>query len=258
MQDNRRLREQLHDVEDVAEHNAHLAEEAEHLAESYAEEAGEALLLGDRCQEMERQLEELRAQLTSAEQAVTLYAEAAEEAEERAYAAEERLWKEERQLADVLHELPDPEDPIATRHLLAGSLNFALKRAQRYGHRVGLLSLQVLGVEDSPQVQKAVTQRLLGVVRDSDLLAHLGRLKYCVLLMENQGEHVKEIVRGHLAPRLKAAFAEPLVLEDRESRPGVIMAASIFPDDSLCAVGLMHRCEDQLREQLEFGSIGLL
>jgi len=160
-------------------------------------------------------------------------------------------------LHDVLTGLPN-------RRLLAESLEGALARAQRHGHRLALLFLDLdrfklvndtLGHAAGDELLGEVARRLRAAVRQEDLIARLGGDEFTVVLEELQ--HPDNA--AHLARKLIEAVARPMQLAGRELTPSTSVGIAIYPDDARSAADLskaadaaMYRAKQRGRHTFEF------
>ena len=160
-------------------------------------------------------------------------------------------------LHDVLTGLPN-------RRLLAESLEGALARAQRHGHRLALLFLDLdrfklvndtLGHAAGDELLEEVARRLRAAVRQEDLIARLGGDEFTVVLEELQ--HPDNA--AHLARKLIEAVARPMQLCGRELTPSTSVGIAIYPDDARSAADLskaadaaMYRAKQRGRHTFEF------
>ena len=160
-------------------------------------------------------------------------------------------------LHDVLTGLPN-------RRLLAETLESALARAQRHGHRLALLFLDLdrfklvndtLGHAAGDELLGEVARRLRAAVRQEDLIARLGGDEFTVVLEELQ--HPDNA--AHLARKLIEAVARPMQLCGRELTPSTSVGIAIYPDDARSAADLskaadaaMYRAKQRGRHTFEF------
>ena len=160
-------------------------------------------------------------------------------------------------LHDVLTGLPN-------RRLLAENLEGALARAQRHGHRLALLFLDLdrfklvndtLGHAAGDELLGEVARRLRAAVRQEDLIARLGGDEFTVVLEELQ--HPDNA--AHLARKLIEAVARPMQLCGRELTPSTSVGIAIYPDDARSAADLskaadaaMYRAKQRGRHTFEF------
>ena len=160
-------------------------------------------------------------------------------------------------LHDVLTGLPN-------RRLLAENLESALARAQRHGHRLALLFLDLdrfklvndtLGHAAGDELLGEVARRLRAAVRQEDLIARLGGDEFTVVLEELQ--HPDNA--AHLARKLIEAVARPMQLCGRELTPSTSVGIAIYPDDARSAADLskaadaaMYRAKQRGRHTFEF------
>lgn len=148
-------------------------------------------------------------QVESAEENVLKTAEVADAAEERAYQAELEL-----------HSLERKRD----RHLFDQALELAVRKARRYERGLAILVF--------PRVDKAgEEERLLKVLRDSDLFGRIDESTYGVILEEDLPYH--DI--GECIERLS-------------NRIGLPCASSIFGVDGSAAEELLEAAREALTD----------
>lgn len=143
-------------------------------------------------------------------------------------AAEERI----RFLAyyDALTGLPN-------RRLLQDRLQLAVALAQRNGHRVGVLFLDLdrfkhvndsLGHTAGDRLLERVAQRLTPLLRDGDTISRFGGDEFIVVLSEIGGA----LDAAHVAEKILAGFKRPFLIDGREIRTSASVGISLFPDDA--------------------------
>lgn len=133
---------------------------------------------------------------------------------------------------------------LPNRLLFSASLQQALERAKRHGHRVAVLFLDLdrfkrindtLGHAAGDRLLQEVAERLRQSVRAEDLVARLGGDEFTVLLEElSDPEH-----SAHLARKIIEALARPFVLDDQEVRTSTSIGIGLYPDDASDADTLM-------------------
>lgn len=128
----------------------------------------------------------------------------------------ERKLLEDRLTHDATH---DHLTGLANRPRLIAELERAAARADRSGHGVGLLFIDLdrfkgvndtLGHQVGDQVLRAVADRLRAATRDRDLVARNGGDEFVVLAEE--AEELATVVR--LAERIQAALSQPFRVGD--------------------------------------------
>ena len=129
---------------------------------------------------------------------------------------------------DALTNLPN-------RVLFRGSLEQALKGLSR-GARIAVLCLDLdrfksvndtLGHSIGDALLRAVTERLVGCVRDTDLVARLGGDEFAIIQASGDGG----VDAGSLAQRLIDAVSAPYELDGHQVVIGVSIGIAVAPDD---------------------------
>lgn len=149
-----------------------------------------------------------------------------------------RAMREEyREVAEQLRELAyrDPLTGLANRRLFAEQLDTALRTARRFGHRVGLLRLDVdhfkslndsFGHEAGDAVLGELARRLRRCLRDADLPACVGGDEFAVVVPA-------VATAGHLAQiaeRILEASRVPLAWEGQSIEFGISIGGTLSTD----------------------------
>lgn len=138
---------------------------------------------------------------------------------------------------DSLTELPN-------RILFMDRLSQSLTRADRYSTKLALLFIDLdefkqindsLGHELGDLVLKAVTKRLLGVIRKGDTLARLGGDEFSIVMEDLQGSQSASL----LAQKILDALATPFVIESHTLYISTSIGISLYPDDDTSAEHLL-------------------
>ncbi|MFI5898260.1 diguanylate cyclase domain-containing protein [Actinoplanes sp. NPDC051513] len=126
---------------------------------------------------------------------------------------------------------------LPNRSYLLERAEQAVELAAATGTRVALLLLDLNGfkeVNDTAGHQagdallQQVAKRLLGAVRDNDVVSRLGGDEFAILLTRNPDDEVATGVAGRIVDRLR----EPFTIEDRAVRIGGSVGIALFPDDA--------------------------
>lgn len=113
----------------------------------------------------------------------------------------------------------------------------AVTRAAANGTRTALMLLDLNGfkeVNDTAGHQagdtllQQVAQRLLGAVRDDDVVSRLGGDEFAILLTRDPDEQVATAVADRIVDRLR----EPFPIDDLQVRIGGSVGIALFPDDA--------------------------
>ena len=153
--------------------------------------------------------------------------------------AEQRIWH----LAhhDALTGLPN-------RTLLHDRLEQALGQAERYGHRVAVMFLDLdrfksindnLGHAVGDELLKQVANRLRGVVRAVDTVSRLGGDEFIVVLHEIGGPDDAVLV----ADKIIASLSQPVAILGHDLRATPSIGISVFPDDGNEVMQLMKSAD---------------
>lgn len=143
-------------------------------------------------------------------------------------------YENELQLHRLVH--MDSLTGLANRILFDDRFSIAIAAARRYGHRVGILYLDLdefkavndeLGHEVGDSVLKEVALRLQKHTREMDTVARVGGDEF-VVLMTNLRDAAD--ARG-IADKLQAALNQPFELRGKPYPLRTSMGIAIFPDD---------------------------
>ena len=145
-----------------------------------------------------------------------------------------RLKQHEAHLRHVAYH--DDLTGLPNRLLLRKRLTKAIARAERRGHRVAVLYLDLDGFKPAndvhghatgDQVLQTVARRLADSVRSSDVVARIGGDEFVAVLADVPSLPECEAT----AHRLLDAINEPIVVQGRCLTLSASMGASLFPDD---------------------------
>ena len=100
------------------------------------------------------------------------------------------------------------------------------------GHQAGDILLQ------------QVAKRLLGAVRDNDVVSRLGGDEFAILLTRDPDDHVATAVAARIVDRLR----EPFTIEGREWRIGGSVGIALYPDDADAYDELMRAADTAMYE----------
>jgi diguanylate cyclase (GGDEF)-like protein len=138
----------------------------------------------------------------------------------------------------ALHEeaTHDPLTALANRRLFYDRLQHAIRRAHRYGGKVGLLYVDLDRFKDindrhghhiGDAVLIEVAQRLLDSVRESDSIARLGGDEFVVVLDGVQGR--QDCLTAAL--KIEQSLARTTRLDDLELDIDASIGQALYPDD---------------------------
>lgn len=138
---------------------------------------------------------------------------------------------------------------LPNRALFTDRLTHALQLAERSGHMVGLMFLDLdhfkaindtLGHFAGDQLLKSVAERLKTGVREVDTICRQGGDEFMVLLEEVSS--VQDV--ASIALKILASMSAPHQLGDEERVISFSIGAAIYPDDASDAA-MLTRCADQ-------------
>lgn len=147
--------------------------------------------------------------------------------------SEKRMLSE--QLSYVTHY--DPLTGLPNRMLLRERIDFALTRAQREGHGVAILSIDLdrlkfindsMGHHVGDRILQIIAQRLRTLLGEDDTLARFGGDNFILLL--GQLRLVQEATA--LAKRLQTILDAPISLEDGIARITASVGIALYPEDA--------------------------
>jgi len=152
---------------------------------------------------------------------------------------------------DVLTNLPN-------RVLLADRLQQGIARCQRFGTSLALVYLDLDGFKEindghshaiGDQLLIAVTQRMKGVLRESDTLARIGGDEFVIILTDlDQSEDCKPLLE-----RLLQAVASPVVLDDIVLQVSASIGATLYPQDGVDADILLRHADQAMYQAKQAG-----
>lgn len=147
---------------------------------------------------------------------------------------------------DVLTGLPN-------RTLLQDRLNVAIERARRFGHRVGLMMVDLdnfkrindsLGHHNGDQLLVTVANRLSACVRNTDTVARMGGDEFVVVLSDI---HDLADVRK-VGEKIVEEVSQPLQVGMHTLRMTPSIGICLFPDDGDDAVALLKNADTAMYE----------
>jgi diguanylate cyclase (GGDEF)-like protein/PAS domain S-box-containing protein len=153
---------------------------------------------------------------------------------------------------DFLTDLPN-------RMLLNDRLTHAIASARRYRRKLALLFLDLDGfkhINDSlghaigDKLLKAMGQRLLAAVRDSDTVSRQGGDEFIVVL----SSIVRSEDAGLSATKIIAAIISPYSIDPHDLHVSVSVGISIYPDDGADAETLIQNADNAMYHAKEHGS----
>jgi diguanylate cyclase (GGDEF)-like protein len=142
---------------------------------------------------------------------------------------------------------------LPNRSFLLQRAEMAVEHAGDTGTRTGLLLLDLNGfkaVNDNAGHQagdmllQQVAKRLLGAVRDTDVVSRLGGDEFAILLSRDPDEQVATGVADRIVERLR----EPFTIDGEEWRVGGSVGIAIYPDDADAYDELMRAADAAMYE----------
>jgi diguanylate cyclase (GGDEF)-like protein len=154
--------------------------------------------------------------------------------------------------------LHDPLTGLPNRLLLADRIEHALAGLRRQGGRLALLYLDLdgfksvndlLGHAIGDQLLRVVSDRLVGVLRETDTVARLGGDEFAVL----QTGIADGAAAEALARRILALLAEPFTVDAATIPVGVSIGIAVAPEDGATHDLLAKRADVALYKAKEVG-----
>ncbi|EIK52663.1 sensory box protein [Stutzerimonas stutzeri TS44] len=140
---------------------------------------------------------------------------------------------------------------LPNRACLRERLGAALARARRNATQIAVFYIDLdrfkevndtLGHGAGDQLLRAVAQRLLHCVRDTDTAARLGGDEF-VLLLENVA-HREDAER--VAEKIRAAFVRPVSVAGHHLAVGLSIGIAHYPEDGDCEAQLLRHADERM------------
>lgn len=244
------------ELEDLLEHNTEHAQDEVRTAQT----------LSQQMQRLEQELTTAREEAEAARRILTEYEDLAEDAEERAYQAEHDLWLAEQRFREAadLRTTAESDGPLQNvlrglveRSMLTITLDHAVKQGARHRRKVALLSIGHIGAWDVAVMQPVLAQRLMKIVRDSDMLGRLDDETFGILVSEQTEIEDIRFIAKCIGRRAESVFANPVVIKSKAHYLKVAIGVSIFPDDAPTAGLVLAHSETALSEARLTSQVGL-
>jgi diguanylate cyclase (GGDEF)-like protein len=142
---------------------------------------------------------------------------------------------------DALTELPN-------RIALFDSITKEIERAKRNESLVGVLLLDIdnfkdindtMGPQFGDKLLMVVSQRLVGIIRQNDLIFRQGGDEFVIILLDTtRKEHLRVA-----SDKVLESFSEPFIVEEMEIRVRATMGVSVFPLDGGDINSLMQNAD---------------
>jgi diguanylate cyclase (GGDEF)-like protein/PAS domain S-box-containing protein len=152
----------------------------------------------------------------------------------------------------------DPLTGLPNRRLFEDRLAIALAQAHRYRHRIGVVFLDLdrfkqvndtLGHAAGDELLKAVSERLLGCVRDGDTVARLAGDEFTLIL---PGIHYAEDL-ATITHKLADALRPPFRIDGHDVRVTASGGVSLYPEDGEDGAALLRRADTAMYRAKERG-----
>ena len=150
---------------------------------------------------------------------------------------------------------------LPNRSLMQDRLEHALAQAQRAGHRLALLFLDLdrfkdvndsLGHAVGDALLRAVGERLVGAVRKGDTVARLGGDEFTIIVEDIDGEQDVSAV----AQKILRAMEAPLEIDGHRLHVTVSIGVALFPTDGGDPAALLRAADIAMYRAKEAGGNG--
>ena len=157
----------------------------------------------------------------------------------------ERMASEARMRHMAMH---DALTGLPNRTLLRDRLRQAISRAERHGHEVWVLFIDLdrfksvndsLGREAGDAFLKAVADRLQKTARDNDTVARLGADEFVMVL----SDFPVGTISTRIVTRIREAIAEPIVLAGQQVVISCSIGAAVYPNDGTDVEKLIEQAD---------------
>jgi diguanylate cyclase (GGDEF)-like protein/PAS domain S-box-containing protein len=154
--------------------------------------------------------------------------------------------------------LHDPLTGLANRAMFLESLERAVHKARRRSTEFSLLFVDLdrfkevndsMGHSAGDSLLKAVAERLVTAVRQSDLVARLGGDEFVILIEEHGGPEEVMIV----AQKVLAMVARPVPVDWREAAVSASIGIASFPEDGEDIESLLRNADTAMYQSKERG-----
>lgn len=147
---------------------------------------------------------------------------------------------------------------LPNRHSFMDELNRTLTRSARYGRQFALMFIDLdrfkavndnLGHAAGDALLKTVSNRLLKLLREADLLARLGGDEFVVLTESSCQVETLSVV----ASRVLGQICEPMLLEGRTVEISGSIGIAIYPNDGTTAESLLKAADAAMYKAKDLG-----
>jgi diguanylate cyclase (GGDEF)-like protein len=178
----------------------------------------------------------------------------------RLYEAAQRELIQRKQAEEAITQLAyhDPLTGLPNRMLFSDRLKVAVAQARRHGDKLALMMLDLdhfkdvndtLGHAIGDKLLRAVGERLLVVLRESDTVCRMGGDEFLLLL----GEMKKEDYAPRVAERVLETIRKPFVIEQHSLRVTTSIGFALYPDDGLDEETLVRQADLAMYQAKERG-----
>lgn len=145
----------------------------------------------------------------------------------------------------------DPLTDLPNRRMLKQRLEEEIKKAQRFGHRLSLLFLDLdhfkqvndtLGHEMGDQLLVTAAERLKGCLRGSDIVARLGGDEFVILLLEESASSSTDRV----AEKILESLVRPFTLGCDSAYVSTSIGIVRFPEDATLADDMLKKADQAM------------
>jgi diguanylate cyclase (GGDEF)-like protein len=142
----------------------------------------------------------------------------------------------------------DPMTGLSNRYYFEEHLRGAIQRAQRLNFQLGLVYLDIdnfklindsLGHDSGDLLLQKIAQRLLGVVREGDVVCRLGGDEFAIIVHDLE----TETSVGALAQRVIESVREPIMLNNKEQFVTCSIGVATYPRCATTAEDMLKRAD---------------
>lgn len=142
----------------------------------------------------------------------------------------------------------DPMTGLSNRYYFEEHLRGAIQRAQRLNFQLGLVYLDLdnfklindsLGHDSGDLLLQEIAQRLLGVVREGDVVCRLGGDEFAIIVHDLE----TETSVGALAQRVIESVREPIMLNNKEQFVTCSIGIATYPRCATTAEDMLKRAD---------------
>jgi diguanylate cyclase (GGDEF)-like protein len=142
----------------------------------------------------------------------------------------------------------DPMTGLSNRYYFEEHLRGAIQRAHRLNFQLGLVYLDIdnfklindsLGHDSGDQLLQKIAQRLLGVIREGDVVCRLGGDEFAIIVHDLE----TETSIGALAQRVIESVREPITLNNMEQFVTCSIGIATYPRCATTAEDMLKRAD---------------